>query len=183
MRRIRENGGMEESWNRASRQYLTLRGNDVHTIGYGNLAPDETELGLLGDLKGKKLLDLGCGGGQNSVACALAGAEVIGVDLSAQQLAAAHSLALQWDVQSEWLQMDCAQLGAEFTGLFDLVLAIQLLSYADDPEAMLRRAAAMVRPGGALVVSIDHPVRNCFYDAELEELSPFPVRGYLDTTP
>ena len=79
---------MQKAWDRASKVYLERRGHDVQTVSYGNLAPDEDALGLLGDLQGKRILDVGCGGGQNAVACALAGATVVGVDLSIAQLMA-----------------------------------------------------------------------------------------------
>jgi SAM-dependent methyltransferase len=174
---------MREAWERASAVYLQRRGNDVKSISYGNLAPDEQKLGLLGDIHGKRLLDLGCGGGQNSVSCALAGAEVVGVDVSIAQLNAAALLANSHGVCVTWLCQDVAALGDEFRNIFDLVLAIQLLPYVDAPDGALRVAASCLRSGGTLVMSVDHPVRNCFYDAEMEELSPFPVRDYFDTTP
>lgn len=174
---------MGEAWERASAHYLQRRGDDVQSVSYGNLAPDELELGLLGDVQGKRLLDLGCGGGQNSVACALAGAEVVGVDASAAQLAAAATLAGSHGVQVSWRRQDVAALGNDFDNAFDIVLAIQLLPYLDAPGEALRVAASCLKPGGALVISIDHPVRNCFFDAEMEELSPFPVHDYFDTSP
>jgi hypothetical protein len=47
---------------------------------------------------------------------------------------------------------------------------------------MLRLGRSLLRPGGRLIVSIDHPLRNCFFDGENEELSPYPVRSYFDQT-
>ena len=59
---------------------------------YGPDIPTEAELRLLGDLKGKKVLELGCGGAQCSIAFAKQGATAIGVDFSAAQLAFARQL-------------------------------------------------------------------------------------------
>lgn len=174
---------MQEAWDRASAIYLERRGQDVSTVSYGNLAPSEDALGLLGELARATILDIGCGGGQNAVACALAGAKVVGIDSSRAQLAAARRLAEAHGVDIEWLQGDSAALGREISARFDLVLAIQVLPYVADPAAMIRLARSFLRPGGKLVISIDHPLRNCFYDTELEELSPYPVRSYDDATP
>lgn len=174
---------MQDAWDRASKSYLERRGNDVSAVSYGNLAPSDDELGLLGDLRGKRVLDIGCGGGHNAVACALAGATVVGVDLSATQLAAAKQLAQEHGVAIAWQQSDGRSLG-EWNGKpFDLILAIQALPYVDDAVGMLRLARQCLRLGGRLIASIDHPIRNCFYDTEMAELSPYPVRSYDDEEP
>ena len=174
---------MESAWDRASAIYLQRRGDDVSAVSYGNLAPSEVEVGLLGELRGQRVLDVGCGGGQNAVACALAGAQVVGVDVSGVQLTAARTLAQAHGVTVEWRHGDSLEIDLPAETLFDAVLAIQVLTYVDDPAAVLRWAAAHLRPGGRLVVSIDHPMRNCFYDVEMEELAPYPVRAYADESP
>lgn len=178
---------MEEAWNRASATYLARRGDDVQQVSYGNLAPDEGELSLLGpapnSMRGRRVLDVGCGGGQNAVACALNGAAVVGVDLSRAQLASAEALAKAHGVHVVWQHGDGANVDVRRFAPFDLVLATQVLSYVDDPVAALRYWHGLLRPGGKLVVSVDHPVHSCFYDAEGDELSPFPVRRYDDVEP
>lgn len=178
-----ERFAMRAAWDRASATYLQRRGNDVSTVSYGNLAPTEDEVGLLGDLRGQRVLDVGCGGGQNAVACVLVGAEVVGVDISDVQLAAARKLAEAHGVTVEWQQGDSLNIDLAADAFFDRILAIQVLPYVDDPAAVLRLAAARLRPGGRMVVSIDHPVRNCFYDTEMEELISYPVRAYADESP
>ena len=175
-----EQFAMQEAWDRASDLYLARRGDDVGSVSYGNLAPTEAELALLGDLRGKRVLDIGCGGGHNAVACALAGAKVMGVDISSVQLAAAQRLAEEHGVSVEWLQKDGLARAGWAEHSFDLILAIQTLPYIRDAVTVIGSARQLLRPGGMLVVSLDHPLRNCFYDEEMEELSPFPVRGYDD---
>ncbi len=178
-----ENFAMQAAWDRASATYLERRGNAVTTVSYGNLAPDEDALGLLGDLRKHRVLDIGCGGGQNAIACALAGAEVVGVDLSAVQLAAAQGLAQAHGVRVEWHHSDCMLVEWQRSAPFDLILAIHTLPYVDDPAAAVRAGRALLTPSGRMIVSIDHPLRNCFYDAETEELSPYPVRNYDNEAP
>lgn len=171
---------MEDAWDRASAHYLERRGGGVHAVSYGNLAPNDDELGLLGDLRGKRVLDFGCGGGHNAVACALAGASVVGIDISQVQLAAAQQLASRYGVEVTWRQGTVLQLGEWAAATFDLVLMIQVLPYMADAEAALREAGRLLQSGGKLVVSLDHPLRNCFYDGEIEEFSPYPARSYFD---
>jgi SAM-dependent methyltransferase len=179
----RDGFAMQAAWDRASKEYLARRGNDVRFVSYGNLAPSDDELGLLGDLRSQRVLDFGCGGGQNAVACALAGAKVVAVDLSEVQLMAARRLAQAHGVTIEWRHLDGLSLSAWQGESFDLLLATQVLPYVDDPAVMLRSGRKLLRPGGRIIVSIDHPLRNCFYDTEMEELSPYPVRSYNDQAP
>ena len=171
---------MQQAWDRASKLYLERRGREVRSVQYGNLAPDDDALGLLGELRGAKVLDFGCGGGQNSVACALAGADVVGVDISVAQLSAAADLAIQHGVNIKWRHGNGEKL-AQLPGIpFDLVLAIQVLPYVENTAVLLRNLRGVVAAGGRLIMSVDHPLRNCFYDAEMEELSAYPLRDYFD---
>ena len=174
---------MQEAWDRASATYLERRGDRVDAVAYGNLAPTDLELGLLGELRGLRVLDLGCGGGHNAVACALVGAQVVGVDLSKTQLLAAQALADEHDVVVAWHHAGGLSLEGLVGVPFDLVLAIQVLPYVEEPAALLHAIHALVRPGGRLVVSIDHPLRNCFFDAEMDEFTPYPARSYFDNDP
>jgi SAM-dependent methyltransferase len=174
---------MHAAWDRASARYLAIRG-DADTLSYGNLAPGEDELALLGNLQGKRILDFGCGGGHNAIACALAGARVVGMDFSTTQLAAATELAAAYSVSVDWQQGDENALGAlaQHESPFDLILAVQVLPYVDKPGQMLRASRQLLIPGGQLVVSFDHPFRNLFYDEEAAELGGFPVRRYDESS-
>jgi SAM-dependent methyltransferase len=96
------------------------------------------------------------------------------------QLAAAQALAQAHGVTVEWQHSDGMALGDWQGRCFDLILAIQVLPYVEDPAALLRLGRALLRPGGRLVASIDHPLRNCFVDVEVDELCPYPVRSYFD---
>lgn len=170
---------MHDAWERASGEYLARRGSNVSVVRYGNLAPTEDDLGLLGQVQGLRILDIGCGGGQNAVALAKSGASVVGIDSSSAQIAAAERLATEHGVDVVWMVGDAAAVDEGDVGKFDRVLAVQMLQYMDDPAAMIVKAEAMLQPGGALLMSIDHPLRECFYDAELEEFAAFPVRSYV----
>ncbi len=84
---------MRAAWNRTSAGYQRLHQIPTDAAHYGPWAPDESELRLLGDVRGKRILEIGCGGGQCSIAFARQGAIAVGIDLSDEQLAFASQLA------------------------------------------------------------------------------------------
>ena len=173
---------MRAAWDTASGAFLARRDPTVATVTYGNLSPNEDELRLLGDLDGLRVLDFGCGGGHNAVACARAGAHVTAIDPSMKQLAAARRLTLTHGVTVDLQQGTAANL-PDLGRIYDLILAIQVLPYVDDLPATLAACRAALAPAGRVVVSLDHPMRDCFYDAETEDLAGFPVRSYFDRAP
>ena len=119
---------------------------DTSVISYGHDLPTEADLRLCGDVSGKRVLDLGCGAGENAIAFALQGAHVIAVDASTGQLQLARQLA------------DAADLAFLRADSIDLAIAVGLLGEVDDVDRLLRQAQRVLRPGGAFVFSVDHPV-------------------------
>jgi SAM-dependent methyltransferase len=178
----RQRFDMQAAWDTASAAFLMRRDPTTTTITYGNLSPTESEVRLLGDLRGRTVLDLGCGGGHNTVACARAGAQVTAIDPSYRQLAAARRLTAQHSVAVD-LHQGTAALLPKLGRVFDLVLAIQTLPYVDDLPQTLAACRGALTPSGRMVVSLDHPVRDCFFDEEAADLAAFPVRSYHDTAP
>lgn len=173
--------GMAAAWDRASAEYLARRGDDVGCVSYGALAPDEEVLHLLDDLRGLRVLDFGCGGGHNAIACAKAGAAVVGVDISEKQIAFATRLAKDEGITITWLHGGIEQVGA--AGSSDLILAIHVFSYISDLVAALSACRGAMADGGRLVVAVDHPIRTCFWDEEAEDVGPVALRRYDDETP
>src|SRR6266849_2419262 len=89
------------SWDRFSAAYQKGAQLPTDVAHYGPDIPTEADLRLLGDLKGKRVLELGCGGAQCSIAFAKQGAIAIGVDFSAEQIAYARRLADREGVKIE----------------------------------------------------------------------------------
>ena len=108
-----------------------------------------------GDVRGKRVLDIGCGSGRYSVELARRGAEVIGVDFSQPMLVLARQAAQAAGVagQCRFLHGDVRQLTLE--GPFDISLAIGVFDYTGDPTPMLERMRELTR--GMLIASF--PVR------------------------
>lgn len=152
-------------WNTISARYQAHTRISTRDVHYGPLAPGERELGLLGDVAGKRVIEIGCGGGQNAIALARWGAVCVGVDPSEAQLAHARRLAQDCRVKVEFLEGMAEDLSAFADASFDVALS----SYAFDYVTDLRRAYAEVRRvlrspdpvagrvGGLFVFCLSHP--------------------------
>jgi SAM-dependent methyltransferase len=177
---------MRSAWDLISAAYLSRQGRTTHDIVFGPLAPPERELRLLGDLRGLRVLDVGCGGGETTIAMARQGAQATGVDSSGEPLRHARTLAAaeaSTPLDVVFVQADMAKLAECPDDAWDLVFSAYALPYTEQPRACLVEWRRVLRHGGRLLFSMDHPLRDCFWDTDEEELAPFPVRSYFDRTP
>ena len=104
-------------------------------------------------LAGKKVIDVGCGGGILAEAMARRGASVTGIDLSEKGLRVAelHLLESKLDIRYEHV---AAEVYAEaHAGEFDVVTCMELLEHVPQPETMVAACARLVRPGGQVFFS------------------------------
>jgi ubiquinone/menaquinone biosynthesis C-methylase UbiE len=127
---------------------------DVH---YGPFAPGERELGLLGDVEGKRVLEVGCGGGQNAIALAKWGAICTGLDPSAEQLGHARQLARENGVEVHWIRGTAENLGSIADESVDLVLSSYAFEYVADLKQAYLEAGRVLVPGGTFVFCFSHP--------------------------
>ncbi len=105
---------------------------------------------LLGNLKGKRLLEIGCGSGEQAGYFASQGALVTVIDISAQSLKAAQDLAREKSIAITALQMDAQQL--QFPdGIFDLVYINSTLMHVNQ-QKVLQECSRVLRKEGKLVV-------------------------------
>ena len=100
-------------------------------------------------LAGKKVLDVGCGGGILSDSMARKGAEVTGIDLSSKALKVAQLHALEANTQGvTYREISAEAIAAEQPGSFDVVTCMEMLEHVPDPSSVVRACAALVKPGG-----------------------------------
>ncbi len=104
--------------------------------------------GLVG-LAGKRVLDVGCGGGILSDSMARKGADVTGIDLSVKALRVAQLHALEAGTpQVAYREVSAEALAAEQPGSFDVVTCMEMLEHVPDPASVVRACATLVKPGG-----------------------------------
>lgn len=174
---------MRAAWNRTSATYQARHAIPAHSAHYGPWAPLENDLRLLGDVRGLHILEVGCGGGQCSVAFAKQGATAAGLDLSDAQLEHARALAAREGVTVDFVQGSADELGAFATGAWDVVFSAYAFQYVADMPRCLGECARVLRPGGRIAFSLDHPFRDCFFDAEDDDTTPYASRSYFDRSP
>ncbi len=143
------------------------------TIEYGPGGPTERELRLLGDVKGKRVLELGRGTGAAAVALAHQGAVVIGIDGSDERLAHARARAEHAEVRVDWHRGDLADLAFLRADSIDLVVSIHALSEVDDAARLFRQVERVLRPNAPFVFSYEHPVALCVDDDGVVQRSQF----------
>ncbi len=105
-------------------------------------------------LRGKHLLDVGCGGGLLSESLARAGADVTGIDMAAGPLAVAklhqHKSGLE---QIRYLETHAEALAADEAASFDVLTCMEVIEHVPDPASLIAACAQLVRPGGQLFFS------------------------------
>jgi len=105
-------------------------------------------------LSGKRVLDVGCGGGILSDAMARAGANVLGIDMSAKALGVAQLHALEVQTQGiAFREITAEDLAAEQPGQFDVVTCMEMLEHVPDPASVVKACAKLVKPGGHVFFS------------------------------
>jgi 2-polyprenyl-6-hydroxyphenyl methylase/3-demethylubiquinone-9 3-methyltransferase len=108
---------------------------------------------LAGGLAGKRVIDVGCGGGILSEAMARRGARVTGVDLSSKALKVAQLHALEAEIEIDYRLEDVARIAALQTASFDVVTCMEMLEHVPDPAQTIAACARLLAPDGIAVFS------------------------------
>ncbi|HJY75135.1 MAG TPA: bifunctional 2-polyprenyl-6-hydroxyphenol methylase/3-demethylubiquinol 3-O-methyltransferase UbiG [Burkholderiales bacterium] len=104
-------------------------------------------------LAGKKVLDVGCGGGILAEAMARRGAEVTGIDLGEKGLRVAELHLLESKLNIEYRKISAEEYAAGHAGEFDVVTCMELLEHVPEPAGMVAACARLARPGGFVFFS------------------------------
>lgn len=100
-------------------------------------------------LRGKRALDVGCGGGILADSMARRGADVLGIDLSEKPLKVAQLHALEAGTEHiDYREVSAEALALEAPSSFDVVTCMEMLEHVPDPAAIVQACATLVRPGG-----------------------------------
>jgi ubiquinone/menaquinone biosynthesis C-methylase UbiE len=142
----------------------------------------EADAHLLGDVAGRRVLEIGCGAAAAARWLATQGAEVVAADLSAGMLRHARRGAEESRVPVPLLQCDALALPFP-AAVFDLACtAFGAVPFIDDSARVMREVFRVLRPGGRWVFSVTHPMRWIFLD-DPGEGGLVAVHSYFDRTP
>ena len=105
-------------------------------------------------LKGKRVLDVGCGGGILADSMARKGANVLGIDLASKALKVAQLHALEAQTANvQYQEISAEKLASEQPGTFDIVTCMEMLEHVPDPSSIVKACASLVKPGGYVFFS------------------------------
>ncbi|EIZ1411357.1 bifunctional 2-polyprenyl-6-hydroxyphenol methylase/3-demethylubiquinol 3-O-methyltransferase UbiG [Vibrio vulnificus] len=104
-------------------------------------------------LFGKKVLDVGCGGGILAESMAKEGAVVTGLDMGKEPLEVARLHALETGTKLTYIQSTIEDHAAENAQMYDVVTCMEMLEHVPDPQSVIRSCAALVKPGGHVFFS------------------------------
>ncbi len=105
-------------------------------------------------MTGKRVLDVGCGGGILADAMARQGADVLGIDLATKALKVAQLHALEAQTpRVQYREVSAEALAAEQPESFDVVTCMEMLEHVPDPSSVVRACATLVKPGGHVFFS------------------------------
>jgi 2-polyprenyl-6-hydroxyphenyl methylase/3-demethylubiquinone-9 3-methyltransferase len=104
-------------------------------------------------LAGKKVIDIGCGGGILTESLAKKGADATGIDLSDKALKVADLHSLESGVQVRYELISAEDMAAREAGQYDVVTCMEMLEHVPDPASIVKAAATLVKPGGHVFFS------------------------------
>ena len=102
----------------------------------------------IANLRGKKVLDVGCGGGLLSEAMAVRGAKVTGIDLGEKPLKVAQLHLLESKLEVEYRKVEVEQLARDQPHCYDVVTCMEMLEHVPDPASIVKACAGLLAPGG-----------------------------------
>ena len=107
----------------------------------------------VGELKAKKILDIGCGGGILAEALASKGAEVTGIDMAEMSLKVAKMHLHESGLDIDYQKIPVEEYAQDNQARFDIITCLEMLEHVPDPSSIVNAAATMLKPGGDLFFS------------------------------
>ncbi len=104
-------------------------------------------------LEGKRVLDVGCGGGILSESMAKRGASVTAIDMGKAPLSVAKLHAMESELEIDYQQITVEELAAQHPASFDAVSCMEMLEHVPDPASVIRACKQLVKPGGSVFFS------------------------------
>ena len=168
-------------WDRASARYDRRHARSLggrNAASWGEFRLPERELRLLGRVRGKRILELGCGAARWSIALARGGARPTGFDLSAAQLGRGRELQRKAGLRFPLVRGSAERLPFR-AGTFDTVFCDWGAMTFSDPRRSVPEAARVLRRGGRFVFATANPWRSVTYDGTRDRQGRRLARPYF----
>jgi ubiquinone/menaquinone biosynthesis C-methylase UbiE len=169
-------------WDKHSEYYQECSQITTDAAHYGPFSPNENKLNLLGKVRGKKILELGCGGGQCSIAFARKGAVCTAIDFSGSQLKFAGDLAKKIGVKINFIKADIQNFKFKKDEKFDIVFSSFALQFVSDLNVCFKNVNDVLKKGGLFIFSLDHPFYAIVSNEGKIESSYYQTGKYTDLT-
>lgn len=141
---INKFGSMAERWWDVQGEFKTL--HDINPLRLEFIQ-------RYAELQGKRIVDVGCGGGILTEGLAKLGAAVTGIDLSEELIDIADLHSLESGIKAEYQLISAESLASEQPGGFDYVTCMEMLEHVPDPGSIINACATLVKPGGMVFFS------------------------------
>ncbi|WP_404355374.1 bifunctional 2-polyprenyl-6-hydroxyphenol methylase/3-demethylubiquinol 3-O-methyltransferase UbiG [Methylotuvimicrobium sp. KM1] len=141
---INKFGSLAERWWDVSGEFKTL--HDINPLRIRFMQEHA-------EINGKRIVDVGCGGGILSEGLAKNGADVLGIDLSEELIDIADLHGLESGVNAHYRKISAEALADEQPEGFDHVTCMEMLEHVPDPASIVRACAKLVKPGGTVFFS------------------------------
>jgi SAM-dependent methyltransferase len=170
------------AWDAFADEYQRLHGAQLDASGgdaWGMWQVPEAELGVLGDVAGRDVLELACGAARWSIGLARRGARCTGLDLSSRQIEMARET-----VAAAGVEVALVEASAEAVPLpdasFDIVFTDHGAFTFADPLLVMAQCARLLRPGGLLAFSTVTPIADLVWPLDADDPTQCFVRDYFD---
>jgi ubiquinone/menaquinone biosynthesis C-methylase UbiE len=152
---------------------------DGRAISFGSSVDNDNELRMCGDVKGKRVLELGLFGSvPNCVAVAKKGARSIAIDPSREAIQRARQAATNSDVVVEFHEGDLADLGFLMNGVIDIAICVHHIHLDTDIARLFRQVHRVLKPEAGFIFAVTHPMSAVF-----DGTDRMACRQYGSTTP
>jgi len=151
---------VKKGWNVISQSYQEKTRISLKDVHYGPISSGESGLKLLGDVKGRDVLEIGCGGGQNAVVLVKRGARAVGLDISEEQIKYARKIAEKEKVKVPFYVGSMEDLGIFNNASFDIVLSSFAVGYVENLARTFQEVFRVLRKNGLFVFAEVHPITN-----------------------
>ncbi|MCM3633553.1 class I SAM-dependent methyltransferase [Paenibacillus camelliae] len=168
----------KDGWNKVAHHFFE---ESFDSLIYGVYSPSEEELNLLGEIREKTILEVGCGSGHTLEYLANRGArELYGIDLSTTQIETAKKVTSNIDIPITFIESSMEDITDLPNEYFDCAISIYALGWTVNLEKTLKNIFNSLKSGGVFVFSWEHPIHSSL---EYRDGRMMLYRSYLDEKP